>query len=215
MYIPPYFAQTDRQKLQDFIDLYSFGLVVSLVEGELFASHLPLLLDRESGPNGALIGHMARQNPQWRESAGQQVLAVFSGPHVYVSPSWYEAEHVVPTWNYVAVHAIGIFRAIEDELALNDIVQKMTARYEAARPTPWSLAGRDDFVGKMLGQIVGFRIEIDKIEGKWKLNQNHPVERREKVIRVLQEREDENSQAIARLMQGTLSQRKADANKRN
>jgi transcriptional regulator len=205
VYIPPSFAETDLDKIQNFVERHSFGLLVSQVDGQPFASHLPMLLDWTTGRFGTLIGHMARQNPQWREADGTNVLAVFSGPHVYVSPSWYEAEKVVPTWNYVAVHAGGKFQPIEEENALLDIVQRTTTKYEGAMPKPWSFDGSAHFVERLLGQIVGFRIEIDKIEGKWKLNQNHPAERRAKVVRALQGQGDENSLAIAELIQEKLS----------
>jgi transcriptional regulator len=204
MYLPAAFAETDRAKLHDFIEQNSFGLLVSQVEGLPFATHLPFLLDRTTGPHGTLIGHLARANPQWREVGGQSALAIFSGPHVYVSPTWYEAEQVVPTWNYTAVHAYGRVEVVEDRDAVLEIVQKFVAVYEAAMPKPWSFDGIGTFADRMVAQIVGFRIEIERIEGKWKLNQNHPVERRQKVVRVLQQREDENSQAIAALMQAML-----------
>ena len=114
MYIPAAFQQTDKTKLHDFIEANSFGLLVSTHGGEPFATHLPFLLERDAGPHGCLVGHVARANPQWHGLDGQTVLAVFSGPHAYVSPTWYEAENVVPTWNYVAVHAYGPCRLVED-----------------------------------------------------------------------------------------------------
>ncbi len=204
MYIPAAFAEPDLIKLHDFIEQHSFGLLVSQVDGLPFASHLPLLLDRTAGPHGTLVGHMARANSQWREAGGQTALAIFSGPHAYISPTWYEAEQVVPTWNYTAVHASGRVEVIEDEGALLDIVRETVRVYEQAMPRPWSFDGSGAFVGRMLTQIVGFRIEIERIEGKWKLNQNHPAERRKKVVRALQERGDENAQAIAGMMQAML-----------
>src|SRR6266480_1405054 len=130
MYIPAAFAEHDLNRLHDFIEQNSFGLLVSQVDGLPFASHLPFLLDRTAGPHGTLVGHMARANPHWRELAGQTALAVFSGPHAYVSPTWYEAENVVPTWNYVAVHASGRAAVVEDPSALLDIVQRSAAVYE-------------------------------------------------------------------------------------
>ena len=204
MYIPAAFAEPDLTKLHDFIEQNSFGLLVSHVEGLPFASHLPFLLERSAGPHGTLVGHMARANSQWREAGEQTALAIFSGPHAYISPTWYEAEQVVPTWNYTAVHAYGRVQVIEDEDALLEIVQKTVRVYEQAMPRPWSFDGSSTFVKKMLGQIVGFRIEVENIEGKWKLNQNHPVERRQKVVRALRERGDENAQAIAAMMQAML-----------
>jgi transcriptional regulator len=136
MYIPAAFAERDLTRLHDFIERHSFGLLVSQVDALPFASHLPFLLDRTAGPHGALVGHMARANPQWREADGQTVLAIFSGPHAYISPTWYEAEQVVPTWNYTAVHAYGRVQIIEDESALLEIVQETIRLYERTIPGP-------------------------------------------------------------------------------
>src|SRR5262245_58623650 len=113
MYITAAFAESDLTRLHDFIGQNSFGLLVSQVDGLPFATHLPFLLERTTGEHGTLVGHMARANPQWREASGQTVLTIFSGPHVYVSPTWYEDEQVVPTWNYAAVHVYGRARVIE------------------------------------------------------------------------------------------------------
>src|SRR5947209_4161347 len=139
MYIPTAFAEQDRARLHAFVEAYSFGLLVSTHGGEPFATHLPLLLERDAGPHGTLVGHMARANPHWRELDGRAVLAVFSGPHAYVSPAWYEAEHVVPTWNYVAVHAYGTCRLVDDPAALAGILTATVAAYERGRPSPWAL----------------------------------------------------------------------------
>jgi len=204
MYVPAAFAETDLTRLHDFIEQNSFGLLVSQVDGLPFATHLPFLLERTSGPHGTLVCHVARANPQWQQAGGQTVLAICHGPHVYVSPSWYEAEQVVPTWNYVAVHAYGRAQVIQDESALLDIVQRMVRVYERSMPRPWSFDGSTTFAERMLAQIVGLRIEIEKIEGKYKLNQNHPVERRQKVVGALRQRGDENSQAIASMMETML-----------
>lgn len=204
MYLPAAFAESHLSRLHDFIEQNSFGILVSQVEGLPFATHLPFLLERSSGPQGTLIGHMARANPHWQQVSGQMALAIFSGPHVYVSPTWYEDEQVVPTWNYVAVHASGRVQIIEDEQGLLEIVQKLVTVYEQSMPRPWSFDGSNLFAERMLKQIIGFRLVIDKLEGKWKLNQNHPVERRQRVVRALREQSDENSQAIAGLMQAML-----------
>jgi transcriptional regulator len=205
MYLPAAFAELDLNKLHDFIEQNNFGLLVSEVEGLPFATHLPFLLERTTGPHGTLVGHMARANPQWREASGQTALTIFSGPHAYISPTWYEAEQVVPTWNYAAVHAYGRVEIVEDKDALLEIVQETVRVHEQAMPRPWSLSDSGTFVERLLGQIVGFRIEIEKVEGKWKLNQNHPVERRKKVVRALQAQGDEKAQAIAAMMQAMHS----------
>jgi transcriptional regulator len=210
MYVPPHFAVSDPATLHDFIERHSFGLLVSQVDGVPFASHLPFLLDRTAGPHGTLVGHVARANPQWRELAGQTALAVFSGPHAYVSPTWYEAANVVPTWNYTAVHAYGRPELVEERDTLLEIVRRSVAVYEAAMPRPWVLDTTGPFVDRLLPHIVGFRIAVERIEGKWKLNQNHPAERRERVVRALRERGDENAMGVAELMQGMLPVPNAD-----
>lgn len=200
MYIPTAFAETDPGKLFAFIEAHSFGLLVSTHHGEPFASHLPFLLERGAGPHGTLVGHVARANPQWHDLDGQQVLAVFSGPHAYISPTWYEAEDVVPTWNYVAVHAYGTFRLVEDVGVLAGILAATVGTYERSLPNPWPLDADTDFFRRMVRAVVGFRVEINRLEGKWKLNQNHPPQRREKVARVLEQSRDPDAKEIARLM---------------
>lgn len=204
MYTPPHFAETDLTALHDLIERYSFGLLVSQVEGAPFATHLPFLLDRAASASGALVGHVARANPHWRELEGQPVLAVFSGPHAYISPTWYESGPAVPTWNYVAVHATGRATLVEDRGALLDIVRRSVTYYEAALPRPWALDETGPFVERLLPQIVGFRIEIERLEGKKKLSQNHLPERREKVIRALELQSSEEAGAVAELMRETL-----------
>jgi transcriptional regulator len=204
MYIPAAFAEPDQTRLHDFIEQNSFGVLVSQVEGLPFASHLPFLLERTAGPHGHLVGHVARANPQWRNLGGQTALAIFSGPHVYVSPTWYEAEQVVPTWNYTAVHASGQVEVVEESGALLQIVQQSVRVYEQAMPRPWSFDPSSAFVERLLRQIVGFRIVIERIEGKWKLNQNHPVERRRRVIRALKDQGGTNAEAVAALMEAML-----------
>jgi len=204
MYMPTAFQETDLTTLHRFIEQHSFALLCSAVEdGTPFASHLPLLLDRQAAPLGVLVGHMARANPQWRHADGKPVLAVFSGPHAYVSPAWYGTEQVVPTWNYVVVHATGVLRPIHDRDALLAIVRQTVSVYEGARSRPWQLGEPDDFLERMLRAIVGFRIEIAGIEGKWKLSQNHSRSRREGVMRGLREEGGDDAAIIAGLMEQT------------
>ena len=204
MYVPSHFHVPDLNTLHDFIQQYSFGLLVSQVGGLPFATHLPFLLERESGEHGTLVGHTARANPQCVAAKDQTVLAVFSGPHSYISPTWYAADNVVPTWNYVAVHAIGKLEIVEDQSNVSKIVQTTTDFYENSLPKPWSFNETTTFAERLLTQIVGFRIVIEKLEGKWKLSQNHPVERQEKVVAALRKQGDENSQAISEMMHDRL-----------
>jgi transcriptional regulator len=213
MYTPAHFAPPSNEALYQAIEQYSFATLVSSSASGMTASHLPLLVERTKAADGTpthcvgapvpatLLGHMARANPQWREAAGQQVLAIFSGPHAYISPRWYEAEKVVPTWNYVAVHAYGPLQLIEDPLQAEVLLRRTVAHYEASLPQPWTLDEPPEFVERLTAQIVAFRIPIHRLEGKWKLNQNHPAERRAKVVAALQQHEDDNSREIARLMQ--------------
>jgi transcriptional regulator len=211
MYVPAHFAPPNLDAVYAAIERYSFATLVSAAGG-LVASHLPLLLDRPVARDsvagtrhgvpgyGALLGHMARANSQWREAAGQDVLAIFWGPHAYISPQWYAADKVVPTWNYVAVHAYGRLELIEDPAAAEALLRRTVALYEAPQPRPWTLDEPPEFIERLRAQIVAFRIPIERLEGKWKLNQNHPTERRARVIAALESQGDENSREIARLM---------------
>jgi transcriptional regulator len=200
MYIPAAFRVDDRQRLHDFIEGHNFGLLVSTLDGVPFATHLPFLLERDAGPNGCLVGHLARANPQWQQLDGQEVLLVFSGPHAYVSPTWYEADDVVPTWNYVAVHAYGVCRVIDDPAALTRIVADFVSSHERAMPQPWLLDTGSAFVQQRVRAVVGFRVEVGRLEGKWKLNQNQPEERRVRAARALAQSDDPGARAVARLM---------------
>ena len=203
MYIPRAFEVTDRERLFAFIRANSFGILFSQSNGQPCATHLPFLLETDNGPHGTLRGHFARANPHWQVIEGEG-LVVFSGPHAYISPTWYEAENTVPTWNYTAVHAYGHITLIQDKEELLQLVQDTVHFYEASMPTPWQFDSSHEFYRKMVGGIVGFTIEITRLEGKWKLNQNHPLERQQKVVKALQHSKDQNEQAIAALMAENL-----------
>jgi transcriptional regulator len=206
MYVPSAFVEHDATRLREFIRRYSFGTLVTHGDDRLVASHLPLLLDGDDGPRGRLIGHMARANPQWADFPGE-VLAVFTGPHGYISPSWYEAPGTVPTWNYTAVHVYGEVRVVEDRSGLLDILRRSVEVYESRMPQPWRFDESDPQFEKLLRAIVGFHVEIARIEGKWKLSQNHPEERRRRVIQALDARSDEESRSLALLMSEALEDR--------
>jgi transcriptional regulator len=200
MYIPASFRETDKTKLHDFMDEYSFATLISQGSEGLVGSHLPVLLDRNSGPFGELFGHMARANSQWRQTQGE-AMVVFSGPHAYISPTWYEAEDTVPTWNYAAVHAYGALEVIDDPEPLKEILRRSVAVFEGSRPRPWVFDESADSIQMRLKSIVGFRIAINRLEGKWKLSQNRPEVERKRVVRVLSDRSDDDARAIARLME--------------
>ena len=204
MYIPEHFREGRVEVLHDFVRRYSFGTVVSQVEGEPFATHVPFLLDAGRGPNGTLRAHVARANPHWRGLRGDTTaLVMFQGPHAYVSPRWYATPVAVPTWNYSAVHAYGRPRLVEDREALRALVDETVQAYEGAYATPWRLDRLESsLVDKMLDNIVGFEIEIERLEGKMKLSQNRSATDREGVIAALIGHGDEQSAGVAALMRG-------------
>ena len=200
MYIPPFFANKDINELHNFMERNSFAtLVTRNADGRLVASHIPLLLVRAGSVNGHLLGHVARGNDQWRDAVGD-ALAIFTGPHAYVSPRWYEANEVVPTWNYVAVHAYGPLEIISDRAEFRELLRKLIDTFETGIDDPWTLERSGEAVDKLLVGIVGLRIPITRIEGKWKLSQNHPVERQAKVIAALEQQGGEDAKEIAALM---------------
>ena len=199
MYIPAAFRESDTARLHEFMQQHGFALVTTDGAQGLVASHLPLLLDPSRGPLGTLIGHFAKANEQARDF-GCEALVVFSGPHAYISPTWYETPNTVPTWNYVAVHAYGILKPVADRTALAGILEALVHQYEAPRPEPWVFDAGTEFHQKLLDAIVGFEIEITRLEGKWKLNQNHPPERRRRVIDALNSLGGDDRLEIARLM---------------
>lgn len=201
MYIPPPFAGPEPQALWEFMRANSFATLVSHLDGELFATHLPLLVRPGEGNAGHLVGHVARANPCWHDLSASDVLVVFAGPHAYISPRWYEAANVVPTWNYVAVHATGRCTLIDDDAEARDVLAEFVTTYESGSERPWRLDAEAKYFYQMAKQIVAFRIEVTRLEGKWKLSQNHPPERRANVARELLASADPQAQEIGRLMQ--------------
>lgn len=205
MYVPASFQVDDPEKIAQFIADHSFATVITQHEGAPFASHVPLLFDRARGQHGSLVGHLARPNPQWQDAAqaaeGIPALAIFSGPHTYISPTWYAEPNTVPTWNYVAVHATGRMKLIEDNERLLELLTSTVNIYESNQPRPWRLEDQDQtFIQKLLGGIVGFEIALERLEGKWKLNQNQSPARRERVIAVLSQSNRYDDQQIAECM---------------
>jgi transcriptional regulator len=204
MYIPAPFAVTDRAVLFDLIEREPFGVLVSIDDGVPVASHIPFVLDRASGPDGTLKAHVARANPQWRGFDGKsEALAIFMGPHAYLSPGWYDPKNnAVPTWNYAVVHAYGTPRLIDDKALLRAQQEELVERFENGRAKPWRLGGQPErYIEGMLKGITGFEIPITRLEGKFKLSQNHPEANRKGAIAGLRsEAGDAMSLAIANLM---------------
>jgi transcriptional regulator len=188
MYLPSHFREDRLPVLHDAIDAAGLATLVTVESDALDASHVPMLLDRSAGSLGTLYGHLARPNPQWKAAASDlPALAIFLGPDAYVTPSWYatkqETGKVVPTWNYVAVHAHGLVRFFDDEERLLALVTKLTEAREALRPHPWAVGDAPvEFIRAHLKGIVGFELPIAKLEGKWKMSQNRPAEDRKGVV---------------------------------
>ena len=206
MYTPSGFALNDLPELQQQILGTRLALLVTHGEQGLQASHLPLLLNTDEGPNGTLYGHFAKANPQWKElQNGAEALVIFAGADAYVSPGFYpsKAEHgkVVPTWNYVAVHAYGSAEVFTDADRLRSLVSALTDRHEAGRAQPWKVADAPaDSIDGMLRAIVGFALPIQRLEGKRKLSQNRSTADIAGVREGLAASPDAHDQALAHLM---------------
>ncbi|MFJ7797351.1 FMN-binding negative transcriptional regulator [Pseudomonas sp. NPDC096950] len=206
MYTPSSFAIDDLQDLHQQILGTRLAMLVTHGEQGLQASHIPLLLDAEQGPNGTLYGHLAKANPQWKElQNGAEALVIFAGADAYVSPGFYpaKAEHgkVVPTWNYVAVHAYGVADVFTDADRLRHLVSALTDRHEVSRPQPWKVEDAPaDYMDGMLRAIVGFVLPIERLEGKRKLSQNRSAADIAGVREGLAASPDAQDQALAHLM---------------
>lgn len=194
MYVPKHFAETDRETLYGVIRNNPFGLLIGSLEGAPFATHLPFLLD-----GNRLLGHFARGNPHWKAIDGTAaMLAVFSGPHGYVSPRWYRDAQAVPTWNYVAVHVVGKPSIVDDARAVRAMLDRLVGEHERGA---WTLDDRDPtFLDRMMRGIVAFELPVERIEGKFKLSQNRPETDREQVGRELSASDDPSAAALGRLM---------------
>ena len=177
MYVPPAFRETDLPTLHATMRDARLAHLVTTTDGALIATPLPLFLEPEEGPYGTLYGHLARANPQWQRPPTSEAMALFSGPDAYVSPSWYASkqEHgkVVPTWNYVAIHAYGAAEFFEGADRLLDVVTRLTNLHEGSRAAPWAVSDAPEaFVRSQLKGIVGLRLPITRLEGKRKMSQN-------------------------------------------
>jgi transcriptional regulator len=172
MYVPRHFEESRPEVLRELVRTHPFATLVTWTGDGLEAEHLPMELDLEPAPLGTLVGHVARANPVWkRTAAGVEALAIFRGPHGYVSPGWYPTKadtgKVVPTWNYAVVHVSGRLRFVEDRAWLRAFVERLTRRYEAGRTAPWAVSDAPaDFIDAMLGAIVGVELVVTRFAGK-------------------------------------------------
>jgi transcriptional regulator len=215
MYIPGAFRLEDQEAIRQILDRYSFATLVTWADAVPEATHLPLIYEPEAGPRGRLLGHLARANGQNRqlaaaEQAGREVLAIFQGPHAYVSPRDYGSRPpTVPTWNYTAVHVYGVPRLFTDRAEAHALVTALTARHEAGRADPWSPASLDpDWVDKLLRGIQAFEIPITRIDAKAKLSQNRQADQAGRAADALQAADDPAVRETGRLMRDALESRR-------
>ncbi|WP_148716112.1 FMN-binding negative transcriptional regulator [Chitinolyticbacter meiyuanensis] len=206
MYTPSHFAAPSTEDMHALITAQPLGTLVVCTANGLDANPIPLELDRAAGPWGTLHGHVARANPLWHSFDPQvEALVIFQGPDAYISPSWYpskaESGKVVPTWNYVTVHAYGTLRVIDDAAWLRAQLEALTARHEAGFATPWQVADAPaGFIDKLLPAIVGIEISISRLQGKWKASQNQPRDNQLGVIEGLRGQDEPQATAMAALV---------------
>jgi len=205
MFIPKSFEVTETPVLHDLIETESFGILVGQHEDAPYASHIPFLLDRDRGPHGTLIAHLARNNPQGTAFDGtQELLAVFQGPHGYISPRWYNPGNAVPTWNYAVVHAYGMPRTITDPDKIRDQQERLVAAHEGA--DGWRMDSQPaDYIDGMLGGITAFEMPITRLEGKFKLSQNRSRADQMSVIARLRQSKRPGDATLANLMEFHLA----------
>jgi transcriptional regulator len=198
MFIPNKFKMTEIADKHQFIHEHGFGVVISSVN-DMSATHLPFVLHTDEGEQGVLYAHCAKANPHWKNLEGQNVLVIFTGPHSYISPSWYTSKPAVPTWNYTAVHAYGVASLLSPQDTLK-AVDQIVEKYE-----PQLLVKRDivtdQIKHQMLAAIVGFKIELTKLEGKLKLGQNRSKDDQAGVYNSLISSNNLDNLALAKFMQ--------------
>ncbi|HVC37689.1 MAG TPA: FMN-binding negative transcriptional regulator, partial [Gammaproteobacteria bacterium] len=184
---------------------YPFALLLTVNTDGMEATHLPFMIDEERGPQGTLLAHMARANPHWQLFDGQrEALVVFTGPHAYISPSWYENKVTVPTWNYVVVHVHGRPVIVKDKTRVRAMLERLVTEHEAYVNPPWSTAQANEYVRQQLDYIVAFEMVITRLEGKFKLNQNRSRADQEGVVRALSGSDEPLKRELAELMRQQL-----------
>jgi transcriptional regulator len=227
MYIPASFHESELPVIHDLIDRHGFATLISAVPGggeagsppegrpfarpdarsSPFVSHVPLLLDRSEPGRDRLLGHLARANRHWKCFDGTATsLAIFHGPHAYISPSWYPTHPSVPTWNYAVVHVHGAPTALDSDRTW-EIVQRLVEKYESGRTNRWYPSLPPDFLAADLRAIVGFEMPIDRIEAKFKLGQNRIEADRAGALAGLEREEDQGSRELARFARAYFARR--------
>ena len=171
MYIPNYYKNENLEEVKNFLIGNSFGILINQTNGKLTGTHIPMELDKDKNGDDVLVGHISKANPQWENfNENEEILAIFNGPHAYVSSSWYEKENV-PTWNYIAVHIYGKIKIIKGEELL-DSLKKLVDKYERNSENPVSVEKMSSRTLKQINGIIGFSIKINEIQAAYKLSQN-------------------------------------------
>lgn len=197
MYIPGWSREERLDVLHEVMRQHAFATLVSVYEGIPVATHLPFLLDATRGDYGVLRAHMARANSQWQHiTDGQETLTIFQGPHTYISPSWYATEPNVPTWNYVAIHAYGTPRLLDDAETL-DALRALVTQYEGDDPIRQARAMPPEHTERIARGLVAFEIPIARLEGRFKMSQNKPEADRQGVLDALEQTEAPDNRAVA------------------
>jgi transcriptional regulator len=201
LYTPSHFAMSERAAVARLMHDHPFATLITPAAPEPLVSHVPLLLVPGCEPHGTLIGHVARANPHWRATTDVESIAIFHGPHAYVSPAWYaEPAKAVPTWNYAVVHAQGTLDVIDDAIETRRILEALVHRFEANREAPWTFAMPERERDALVGAIVAFRIRIRRLTAKFKLSQNRVAGDQARVAAALDAVGDAESTAVAAWM---------------
>ena len=202
MYIPDAFTAENLAWAHRLMTEHSFATLVSKGIAGLNASHLPLLYRSKDEGKGVIEGHMARANPQWQDfTEDTEVMAIFTGHHAYISPTWYTSTPAVPTWNYAAVHAYGVPKLIDDHRAIRALLKRSVATFDSNPDDAWpNDKGHEQFVQTMIPNVVAFEIPIDRLQAKSKLSQNRPAADRPRIIKALKDSPVAEERALASFM---------------
>lgn len=199
MYIPHYFKNKNLDEVKEFLSRNSFGILINSIDSKLWATHIPLELEKNKEGQDVLVGHISKSNPQWKNfTKNEEVLAIFQGPNSYISSTWYKDENV-PTWNYIAVHVYGKVKTIEGDELLESL-KKLVDKYEKDSANPVSVDRMSKETLKQINGIVAFEIIIHEIQAAYKLSQNRNEDDYNNIINKLQNRNNPNSKMIAKEM---------------
>ncbi len=206
MYCPEHFQEHQTAELINLMAQFPLATIICNGINGLSADHIPLLYETAAGTPGRLLGHVAKKNPLWQLTSTQEVLVVFQSPSTYISPNWYASKSengkVVPTWDYAVVHAYCTLSAIHEPQEILRIITNLTDKHEITQPHPWQVKDAPpEFIEKSLTNIVGFSLQIHRLQGKWKVSQNQPKQNQQSLIKGLQAEASDAQTYVASLIQ--------------